>query len=1112
MRLRAVGPGGQSSAQATITVVDPPDAPDAAFSASSTEGDAPLQVSFTNQTTGDATAYQWFIDSDNTADSTDVNPTFTFSDPGTYEVRLRATGPGGSDEATVTVTVTEPLAAPTANFDVSTDTGEAPLAVTFNNTSNGDQVSYAWDFDGDGTVDSGESSPTFTYTTAGSYTASLTVTNDAGSDSATRTINVSEPVAIVLPPVVDFSASPTSGVAPLTVQFAINTSADTYDSFAWDFDGDGTPDNTGDASVTHIYETPGQYNAILRLTNSAGSEISARVITVSEPVQSPVASFNAEPTSGLVPLTVAFTSTSGGSNLSYQWDFDNDGTVDSTEPGGSFVYQAAGEYTAVLSVSNSAGNDTTTRTITVNEPLPPASNTPIPDRGHTDRDTRTAQHTCAPAASPVPASETPVPPSETPVPPSETPVPPSASPVPPSASPVPPSASPVPASETPVPASETPVPPSETPVPSLVPAPIVDFSANPLTGTAPLEVGFQINTPADQYSGLVWNFGDGTPNNTTDSTVSHVYQQAGSYTVTLTLTNSDGNSDSISQVITVEAPLPSATPIVVPDVSFTADPTSGTAPRDVTFTIDTPAENYDSFAWDFDGDGSPDDTGNNPVSFTYQTAGTFNATLTLTNSAGSAISSQTITIEAAPPAPAPVVDFTASPASGDAPLQVAFTINTPAETYTSLAWDFDGDGSSDDTTSAAPGFTYQAAGSYNATLTLTNSDGQSATATQLVIVSDAAPAPAPVVDFTASPASGDAPLQVAFTINTPADTYTSLAWDFDGDGSSDDTTSAAPGFTYQTAGSYNATLTLTNSDGQSASSTQTIVVSEAAAPTSPPPPASQPQVIYVQERADGSGTDIVVASQDGSNAFVITDNASQNESPSLSPDRQTVVFASDRDALGQQIYTYSIASQSLLKLTTEGDNFQPVYSPDGNRIAFVSTRFGDNDVFVMNSDGSNQIQITSDTSNDEQPTFSPDGNRVAIVSDRDGSQDIWIVSSSDGTGEVRITTAAAFPEADSSADIQPVFSPDGNRIAFVSNRLGDNDIYIINTDGTGLQTVITNPADDINPTWTSDGNSLIFASNRGDAQVYNLYQTTLDGTTVTPLTSLPANVTDPSVR
>jgi trimeric autotransporter adhesin len=82
----------------------------------------------------------------------------------------------------------------------------------------------------------------------------------------------------------------------------------------------------------------------------------------------PVASFTAVPSSGVAPLTVQFTDTSTGTVDSREWDFQNDGTVDSTAAAPTFTYTSANTYTAKLTVTNTAGSTSTTRTITVSPP------------------------------------------------------------------------------------------------------------------------------------------------------------------------------------------------------------------------------------------------------------------------------------------------------------------------------------------------------------------------------------------------------------------------------------------------------------------------------------------------------------------------------------------------------------------------------------------------------------------------------------------------------------------------------------------------------------------------------------------------------------------------
>jgi len=163
-------------------------------------------------------------------------------------------------------------------------------------------------------------------------------------------------------PVANFTANITSGTVPLTVQFTdISTNVT---SWAWDFNNDGTVDST-EQNPVYTYTAAGNYTVNLTVSNADGnnSEVKTDYIVVSEPLHGvSVANFTATPTSGDAPLTVNFTDASTGTVSSYFWDFDNDGTVDSTEQNPSYTYASAGTYSVNLTVTNSVGNDSEVKT------------------------------------------------------------------------------------------------------------------------------------------------------------------------------------------------------------------------------------------------------------------------------------------------------------------------------------------------------------------------------------------------------------------------------------------------------------------------------------------------------------------------------------------------------------------------------------------------------------------------------------------------------------------------------------------------------------------------------------------------------------------------------
>lgn len=163
--------------------------PVAQFNSSTTSCEAPCNVTFTNNSTN-ATEFSWTFGDGQSSNATSPSHTFTTAD--TYNVVLTATGPGGSSTANQTITVVDgddPCDDPTADFDIDNDGCEAPCTVYFEENAD-DADSYFWDF-GDGQT-STSPNPSHTYTEAGEYDVSLTVTNACGSDTYYDYVTVEE--------------------------------------------------------------------------------------------------------------------------------------------------------------------------------------------------------------------------------------------------------------------------------------------------------------------------------------------------------------------------------------------------------------------------------------------------------------------------------------------------------------------------------------------------------------------------------------------------------------------------------------------------------------------------------------------------------------------------------------------------------------------------------------------------------------------------------------------------------------------------------------------------------------------------------------------------------
>ena len=296
-------------------------------------------IAFTSSCTGTAPlTYAWDFGDGST--SSDVNPSHTYSTAGAYTVKLKVSNAYGDETSTGTVNFS-----PKTAFTPTNKVVRLGDAITFANSSSGTApLTYEWDF-GDGSTSSAQN-PTYTYTTAGSYTVKLKVTNAYGNETATGTVNFS-PKAVFTPTNkviqlgdgITFTNS-SSGTAPLT--------------YEWDF-GDGSTSILPNPS--HTYAAAGSYTVQLKVTNAYGNETATGTVNFS-----PKVSFS--PTNKVIQLgeSIAFTSSSTGTApLTYAWDFGDGAT--SSQPSPSHTYTTAGSYTVKLKVTNAYGNETLTGSV-----------------------------------------------------------------------------------------------------------------------------------------------------------------------------------------------------------------------------------------------------------------------------------------------------------------------------------------------------------------------------------------------------------------------------------------------------------------------------------------------------------------------------------------------------------------------------------------------------------------------------------------------------------------------------------------------------------------------------------------------------------------------------
>ncbi|MDF2438767.1 MAG: hypothetical protein K0Q95_3143 [Bacteroidota bacterium] len=650
-------------------------APVSDFSLSPIVGCAPLNVSFTNNSTGLYMTSSWNLGNGTT--SSLVNAPAQIYNQGiydtTYYITLSNTNLCGTHIHTDSVLV-KPI--PVVGFGTNVISGCSPLLITFNITSTGNASSYSWDF-GDGSASSSLVNPSshvfYTGTADTTYYITLTGSNICGSDTITKPILVHPNTVTSF-----FTTAPISGCGPLSVTFTnFSTGGSIYE---WDF-GDGNISTNQNA--THVYTAPGVYTCHLYVNNGCSFDTSSVVITVNP---GPSLSYTTDVNLTCVNQLIQFTNTSTGSAV-FNWSFGDGTTSSLTNPSHSFASQ--GVYTVTLSGASTTFGciDSISQTVTISAlPIPAisASTTfgcgPLTvsfnntssnanfyswnfDEGNTSATTSPTHVFNSPGTYNV-----------------------------------------VLVAENLQGCID-----SVSVAINVYPDPIADFAlSSPFSCTLPAIANVSNNSSG--ASSYVWNLGDGQTSNLNAPTIT--YNAYNTYQILLTAINTYGCIDTASALFHA---MPTPVIAVSPDVS------SGCEPLTVTFTNNT--TDATTYLWQ-SGTGDTSSVAN--PAFTYLNSGSYNVTLTASN----AFCSNTYNNSPIIVKPTPTANFDYEQVYiGDIP-NGTISFNNLSVDANSYLWDFGDELNSEET---EPTHQFPGIGAYSTLLTASNSYQCSDTAMITVI-------------------------------------------------------------------------------------------------------------------------------------------------------------------------------------------------------------------------------------------------------------------------------------------------------------------------------------------------------------------------------------------
>lgn len=226
------------------------------------------------------------------------------------------------------------------------------------------------------------------------------------------------------------------------------------------------------------------------------------------------------------------------------------------------------------------------------------------------------------------------------------------------------------------------------------------------------------------------------------------------------------------------------------------------------------------------------------------------------------------------------------------------------------------------------------------------------------------------------------------------------------------------------------------------------------------------EIAFTARARRGRGKEIYVVGLDGKDLRRLTDNRSFNLFPRWTPDGKRIAFTSYRTGV-PQIHLLDLARGTDRVWVRYGNSKSPgSFSRDGKYLyASLSVR-GDSDIYRVPLDGGPPEPVATGWGIEVSPSVSPDGGRIAFVSDRSGSPQVYVQKIGSASA-LRVSRAGSYSTS-------PSWSPAGDRIAFTSLSEGRYSIYTVRPDGTDQREIVSGAGDCIDPSFSPDGRYLVY--------------------------------------